>query len=317
MEEPNINDLAENPNVNDIQQNLLNNPENQNQQNILIINKDFFVPFTSLSFGFGIYNQYYSIYRNNPRKTNIFYFFQSFLFPNLDYSQLSFIISVINIIIFIITLFFGIEKTNERDLFTIKYSVLMKFGAFHPKSIIENKLNIIRALTANFLHLNLKHLLYDIISLCIFPSLFEIFINKHQFLIIYIVGGFITYLLTGNTSIIRNNFSVGANYSIFSVIGAFYSYLAFNWSELNRNIGLLGKIYILYFMIIYTFIASIFFLGNSFINSEFQFASSLFGFLFFSVFIKPIKDSKYKIIGRIFCFIITCYIIYSSISFFF
>lgn len=315
MQEPNEDILQDEQN--NIQQNLLNNNGNQNIQNNVFINKDFFIPFTSLGFSFGVYNHYYSNYRNNPRKTNMFYFFQSFFFPNLTYYQLSFIISIINIIIFIITLFFGLEKTNERDLFAIKHSTLIKFGAFHSKLIIENKINLIRAFSANFLHLNLKHLLFNTITLCIFPSLFEFFITKYQFLIIYIFGGFITYLLSGNISNVQNNFSIGANYSIFSVIGAFYSYLAFNWSELNRNIGLLGKIYILYFMIIYTFISSLFFIGNSFINSEFQFAATLFGFFLFSVFLKPIKDSKCKIIGRIICFIITCYLIYNSIAFWF
>ena len=70
------NNLDNNDNM---QEQLLIN--NNDEENILIINKDFFIPWTSLSTKFGIYNEYYSVYKNNPRNNSLFFFFQSLFFP--------------------------------------------------------------------------------------------------------------------------------------------------------------------------------------------------------------------------------------------
>ena len=286
-----------------------NNNNNLNNQTRLIINKDFFMPFFSLGSSFGIYNDYYSIYKNNPRKKSLFYFFQSFFFPNLTLHQITFYISIINISIYIITLFFGLEKTSKEDLLTIKHSTLNNFGSFKPNIIKENKLNFIRAFTANLLHLNLKHLIFNTMTLYIFPSLFEIFIKKYEYLIIYFLSGFFSYVEIGNNNN-KTNFYVGPNPAIFSIIGALLSYLIFNWHELNRSFGFLGKIYLIYFIIIYFIIYSLFFINNSFMDPVIHSCGLTFGFLIFSAYNKPINNTKIKIFFRLMIFFLLCLILY-------
>jgi membrane associated rhomboid family serine protease len=288
-----------------------NNNNNLNNQTRLIINKDFFMPFFSLGSSFGIYNDYYSIYKNNPRKKSLFYFFQSFFFPNLTLHQITFYISIINISIYIITLFFGIEKTSKEDLLTIKHSTLNNFGSFKPNIIKENKLNFIRAFTANLLHLNLKHLIFNTMTLYIFPSLFEIFIKKYEYLIIYFLSGFFSYVDIGNNNN-KTNFYVGPNPAIFSIIGALLSYLIFNWHELNRSFGFLGKIYLIYFIIIYFIIYSLFFINNSFMDPVIHSCGFTFGFLIFSAYNKPINNTKIKIFFRLMIFFLLCLILYGD-----
>ena len=267
------------------------------------------MPFFSLGTSFGIYNEYYTIYRNNPRKKTLFYFFQSFFFPNLTLHQITFYISIINISIYIITLFFGIEKTSKEDLLTIKHTTLNNFGSFKANLIKENKLNFIRAFTANLLHLNLKHLIFNTMTLYTFPSLFEIFVKKHEYLIVYILSGFFSYIDIGKNNN-KTNFFVGPNPAIFSIIGSLLSYLFFNWNELNRSFGFLGKIYLIYFIIIYFIIYSLFFINNSFMDPVIHSCGFTFGFFIFSVFNKPINNTKIKMFFRIIFFILLCFILY-------
>ena len=300
MLEPNMDQqpLNHNNNIQNLQPQILNNNNNNNNnnninnQNHLIINKDFFMPFFSLGTSFGIYNEYYTIYRNNPRKKTLFYFFQSFFFPNLTLHQITFYISIINISIYIITLFFGIEKTSKEDLLTIKHTTLNNFGSFKANLIKENKLNFIRAFTANLLHLNLKHLIFNTMTLYTFPSLFEIFVKKHEYLIVYILSGFFSYIDIGKNNN-KTNFFVGPNPAIFSIIGSLLSYLFFNWNELNRSFGFLGKIYL-----------------NSFMDPVIHSCGFTFGFFIFSVFNKPINNTKIKMFFRIIFFILLCFILY-------
>jgi len=317
MLEPNMDQqpLNHNNNIQNLQPQILNNNNNNNNnnninnQNHLIINKDFFMPFFSLGTSFGIYNEYYTIYRNNPRKKTLFYFFQSFFFPNLTLHQITFYISIINISIYIITLFFGIEKTSKEDLLTIKHTTLNNFGSFKANLIKENKLNFIRAFTANLLHLNLKHLIFNTMTLYTFPSLFEIFVKKHEYLIVYILSGFFSYIDIGKNNN-KTNFFVGPNPAIFSIIGSLLSYLFFNWNELNRSFGFLGKIYLIYFIIIYFIIYSLFFINNSFMDPVIHSCGFTFGFFIFSVFNKPINNTKIKMFFRIIFFILLCFILY-------
>ena len=317
MLEPNMDQqpLNHNNNIQNLQPQILNNNNNNNNnnninnQNHLIINKDFFMPFFSLGTSFGIYNEYYTIYRNNPRKKTLFYFFQSFFFPNLTLHQITFYISIINISIYIITLFFGIEKTSKEDLLTIKHTTLNNFGSFKANLIKENKLNFIRAFTANLLHLNLKHLIFNTMTLYTFPSLFEIFVKKHEYLIVYILSGFFSYIDIGKNNN-KTNFFVGPNPAIFSIIGSLLSYLFFNWNELNRSFGFLGKIYLIYFIIIYFIVYSLFFINNSFMDPVIHSCGFTFGFFIFSVFNKPINNTKIKMFFRIIFFILLCFILY-------
>ena len=327
MLEPNMDEQPLNQNNNNNNNNNIENLEPQNilinnnnndavHLRILIINKDFFIPFLSLSSFFGIYNEYYSIYRNNPRKKSLFYFFQSFFFPNLTLHQISFYISIINIFIYIITLFFGIEQTNKEELLTIKHSTLNNFGSFKPNLINENKLYLLRAFTANFLHLNLKHLIFNTITLYIFPSLFEMFLKKYEYLMIYFLSGFLSYAQIGKNND-KANFYVGANASIFSIIGALLSYLFFNWNELNISFGFLGKIYLIYFIIIYFIIYSIFFINNNFIAPVIHSYGFSFGFLIFSFYKTPIRNSRLKLIFRVHIFIVLFLILYINFDYYF
>ena len=279
-----------------LQEQLLRN--NNEEENTLIIDKDFFIPWTSLGTKFGIYNEYYSVYKNSPRKTSLFFFFQSLFFPNLSILSITFFIGIINIIIFSITIFFGIETTNKEDFLTPKMITLNKFGYFDPYLIKENKINLYRCITANFLHLNLKHLLFNIFSFFMFSSLFEKLIKKYQFLLIYIICGFCGYFSSGSFYK-EKEWSVGSNSSIFAIHGAFTAYFILNWGQLNRTFGNWGKFYCLYFLSILSFIFFIFYLFSSFIDLYTQISGAYYGFLFYSIIISPIQPTFCKKVWRV------------------
>ena len=302
-----------------------NNQNNENNQpliernnireNTLILNKDFFIPWTSLSTNFGIYNEYYSLYKNSPRKNSLFYFFQSILFPNLLPTKITFIIGILNVIIYIITLSYGLESTNKEDFLSPKMTTLDKFGYFCPYSIKENKYNLYRCLTANFLHLNLRHLLFNTFGLFMFCSLFEMFIKKYQFLLIYIICGFCGYCSSGRFYN-EKDWSVGSNSSIFGIHGAFTAFFILNWRELNRNFGDWGKFYCLYFLSILSFIFFLFYLVSNFIDIFSQVSGAYYGFLFYSVFFTPINSSKCKKIWRIISLIILLTSVFLDVYFY-
>ena len=101
-----------------------------------------FCPLVSLSSNFGLLSDYYNMETINSLKETFFHMMQALIFPNAIPFQISSILCYAISIIFVITLFFGIDDTNKNQFLPIKMSTA-DIESFYPTKIKNNYYNII------------------------------------------------------------------------------------------------------------------------------------------------------------------------------
>mgnify|MGYP002626290039 FL=1 len=300
--------------------NQFNNPYHldPNGEDISIerkLDKDMFCPLTSLSSNFGLQSDYYSMRKVNPLNESFFYTIEALIFPNATLFQISSILCYVIIVIFIITLFFGIDDTNRNQFLPIKMSTA-DIGSFYPTKIKQNIFQYYRLFTFHFIHFNFTHLFINIISLISFCSFFELLIKKYAYLLILFLTG-ITSNLTSIAIFGENERYCGLNSGIFGILGAFAMFFIMNWGDLIPMFGGVGRFLTAYLVCVYMFISFVFFHLNEYGNILVQLLSLLYGGLIFSIFVKPIKVARWKTMLRVLSVIIICsFVIISIIRFY-
>ena len=269
------------------------------------LNKDIFCPLVAMSSEFGLESDYYSIRTINPLNESFFHAMEALLFPNATLKQISLIICYIITLVYIILLFFGIDETNTTQLLPIKISTADKIGSFYPLKLKDSSLHYYRLLTFHFIHFNFTHLFFNILSLISFCSFFELLIRKYQFILIFFLSG-----ITSNLTILSlfgdNERYCGTNADISGILGAFLMLFIMNWSELIIMFGPIGRFLTAYLLCVYLFISFVFFHLGEYGNILVQLTSLLYGGLLFSIFVKPIKKARWKLILRISSIIAIC-----------
>ena len=143
-------------------------------------------------------------------------------------ARLTISLIVLNVICFFIStndeLFYLLAQTNSR--------------------IIE-QYEIWRLFTSMFLHSDYLHLFMNMFTLLLYGSLVEKFFKKYEYLIIYIVSGFIGNIFTV-LIYPPNTISVGASGAIFGLLGAAFVLVA---KSNERTLLVLAVVYIIYFII--------------------------------------------------------------------
>ncbi|QUR95454.1 rhomboid family protein [Macrococcoides canis] len=131
------------------------------------------------------------------------------------FSPLTYLMMLLNVIIFIFTSIW--QHTHKVEL------IIDKGGLTHFNFVHGD---YYRIFTSIFIHFDLQHLLYNMMSLFVFGKLVEYLYTRWQYLCIYFIGGIIGNLISltfDNVSI-----SVGASGAICALIGALMSYLVFS-----------------------------------------------------------------------------------------
>lgn len=288
---------------------VFNNPYNldPSKEDISIekkLNKDMFCPLVAFSSEFGILSNYYSIRTVDPLKESFFHAIQALIFPNATLTQISLIITYIIVATYIILLFFGIDETLRSSLLLpIKISTADKIGSFYPLKMKNNILQYYRIFTFHFIHFNFTHLIYNVISLISFCSFFELFIRKHQFILIFFLSG-ITSNLTAISFFGENERYCGINGDVSGILGAFLMLFIMNWSELVPMLGQIGRFLTAYLICVYLFLSFVFFHLGEFGNIAVQLIALLYGGLIFSILVKPIKPASWKLLLRIISIIV-------------
>ena len=269
------------------------------------LNKDVFCPLVAMSSEFGIQSDYYSMRTVNPLKEKFFHAMQALIFPNATPFQISMILCYIIIFIFIILLFFGLDETNYSQFLPIKLSTVDRFGSFYPLKMKNSFWQYYRIFTFHFIHFNFTHLFLNLLSLISFCSLFELLIRKYQFILILFLTG-----ITSNISSIsfygENERNCGINGDIAGIFGGFVMFFIMNWSELLPMFGEIGRFLTIYLVCVYLFISFVIYHSSEYGNFFVQFISVLYGGLIFSIFVKPIKVVRWKVILRIVSIIAIC-----------
>ena len=270
------------------------------------LNKDIFCPLVAMSSEFGLQSDYYSMRTVNPHNETFFHAMEALIFPNATPFQISLILCYIIIFVFIILLCFGIDETNYSQFLPIKMSTVDKLGSFYPLKMKENALQYFRLITFHFIHFNFTHLFFNLLSLISFCSFFELLIRKYQFLLILFLTG-ITSNLTSISLFGENERNCGINGDIAGILGGFVMLFIMNWGELVPMFGQIGRFLTAYLVCVYLFMSFVFYHLSEYGNIIVQLISVLYGGLLFSIFVKPIRVVRWKVILRIVSIIAICF----------
>ena len=263
------------------------------------LDRDIFCPILSLVSNFGEENEYYSMRTVQPLKESFFHSMQALIFPNASLLQFSMIMCYVIIVLFIISLCFGLDETNLKIFLEVKLSTVDTIGSFYPKKIKKNSLELYRLLTFHFLHYNFSHLTYNVISLVSYCTFFELLVKKHIFILIFFLTGIFSSI-TAISFFKENERFCGMNNDINGILGAFVMLFIMNWGESKVIFTPIGRFFTIYLLCVFIFFNTLLFDISVFANISLHMISLFYGAFFFAIIAKPIKPEKWKLIVRIF-----------------
>ena len=228
----------------------------------------------------------------NPRNETFTFFLKNLLCPKLNLKSFCFYIIIINTLIYILTLTYGLE-INSKDFLPPKIETLEKFGMLKEENLkIKNEkiLNLHRWIFNSFLHANFLHIFFNTLSILIFGTLTEYYITSKNILIVYLFSGILGSLF----SILINpkGNSVGASISVFGIFGSYINFFIIKWKELDQLFGTMGKCCNFYFFVFYIMITLFMQFSpnqnfNTNINIYGHLGGLIFGFFICCLLIKP------------------------------
>lgn len=137
-----------------------------------------------------------------------------------------------NVVMFIITILYGLIQYGSWDLLTNLLPTLVIFGAKVNELIAQGA--VWRLFAATFLHADILHLIFNIYALSALGHQVEGYFGHGRFLVIYLIGGLWGSMASYATS---PEISVGASGAIFGLAGATAIYF---W-RYHENFGDAGR----------------------------------------------------------------------------
>lgn len=147
--------------------------------------------------------------------------------PTFKISQFLVLITLFEYAVFIMTLCFGLDTSNE--FLSPTNQTLYNFGGKYPYSMIHGA-QIWRFITPTFLHANLLHILSNSVFQLAYGCRLETCVGRNKMILIYFVSGIGGILFS---SLISDDLSVGASTSIFGILGAYLGYIWLNWDAMR------------------------------------------------------------------------------------
>ena len=232
------------------------------------------------------YNRRYS--SKEARDESYFTFIKNFICPNLEVISPTTGIALLNILIYIIMVFFGIDETDKSNFLPIQAKTLDSFGNFNIEKMQSNQISqFYRWIMNIFLYPNFTFLTINTIGLLLIGSILEKLTSKLTFLGIFFISGLMG---TASTSYANTDITVGINTPLYGLFGAFVTCCCFNWRDMKIMLGEWGCFYLLYVMIMYFSFSFIYYLSFKQINVLGHMTGTLFGFWSFLALMKLRPD---------------------------
>ena len=245
------------------------------------------------------------VYKGDPRKQTLLSYLKEVICPFFRFKSFSFIILIINLLVFIISLIPNGLEGSQRGYKFLPPSIITldKMGSLWGAKIRESFIESYRWIANSVLHGNFEHLFSNSLGILFFGTLVEHLIGTLKFCLIYILSGILgslfTVLIQSNTS------NVGASICCFGIMGTMLGFYLINWGALGKIFGVNNKCLIVFFPCMMIFM-SLFVLsvGNSEINIYGHIGGVVFGFFLSLCFIKPKSDGDVGLFNRKILFIV-------------
>jgi rhomboid protease GluP len=245
------------------------------------------------------------VYKGDPREQTLLSYLQEVICPFFRIKSFSFIILIINLIVFIASLIpNGLEPSQKELKFLPPSTITLdKMGSLWGAKIKESFWESYRWIANSVLHGNFEHLFSNSLGILFFGTMVEYLIGTVKFCLIYILSGILGSLFT--VLIQQNTSNVGASICCFGIMGAMIAFYIINWKGLGKIFGVNNKCLIVFFPTMMIFL-SLFILSidDTEINIYGHIGGLIFGFFLGLVFIRPKNDMDVGIFNRKILFII-------------
>jgi rhomboid protease GluP len=245
------------------------------------------------------------VYKGDPREQTLLSYLKEVICPFFRIKSFSFIILIINLIVFIASLIpNGLEPSQKELKFLPPSTITLdKMGSLWGAKIKESFWESYRWIANSVLHGNFEHLFSNSLGILFFGTMVEYLIGTVKFCLIYILSGILGSLFT--VLIQQNTSNVGASICCFGIMGAMIAFYIINWKGLGKIFGVNNKCLIVFFPTMMIFL-SLFILSidDTEINIYGHIGGLIFGFFLGLVFIRPKNDMDVGIFNRKILFII-------------
>ena len=235
-------------------------------------------------------------YKGDPKEQSIPNYLKQTLCPFFSFKSFSFIIIVINIIIFIISLIpYGLNQNLINGYFLPpSYKALEIMGDLNGSKIRNSPWQAYRWIMGNLLHFDFTHIFFNCFSILVIGTWLEFLIGTWRYIIIYILSGILGSLFS--VLVAFDIISVGASICICGIIAAYLGYFIINWNAIPRIFGVTNRCYLLFFPLLMAIMCIPIFSGSEGsgiekgkINLYGHLGGLIFGFFLSFIFIRP-KD---------------------------
>lgn len=240
------------------------------------------------------------IYRGDPKQQSLPSYLKEVICPLFTFKSFSFVILIINLIIFILSLIpHGLEQSHlEQAFLPPSAETLYKFGSLCGTKIKESPKEAYRWIANSLLHASFEHIFANSLCILFFGTVVEILLGTLKYTIIYIISGILGSLFS--VLIDETSYSVGASICCYGIMGTLLGFYILNWNALPRIFGINNKCMIILFPVMVIFTSFFIIIegtgisGNPSaynINVYGHLGGLIFGFLMSLFIIKPKEDT--------------------------
>ena len=215
---------------------------------------------------------------NEIRKESLLSWFKDIFCPNFKYTSIIFVLTSLDLLIYITTLFFGIKRVNN-ELLAPTYQTLDLFGMKIPSKIYYGQIH--RLILFGLLHANLVHLISNLFSQIILGFIIEDFIGTKKTCALYLLSNFFGGFFS---CVMNKSAGVGASVAIFGILGGYFGFTIINWETVKHNVNYLINTI---FLIVIVLANASFGIGSEVIDNYGHLGGFIYGLLFIFVLIEP------------------------------
>ena len=220
---------------------------------------------------------------NEIRKESLISWLKDIFCPNFKYTSIIFILTCVDLLTYIISLFFGIKRSSQ-ELLAPTYQTLDNLGMKIPYKIYYGQMH--RLILFGILHANLVHLISNLFSQIILGFIIEDLIGTYKTGMLYLLSN-----VTGGlfSCVMNKSAGVGASVAIFGILGGYFGFTVINWELVRNNMNYLLN---MVFLIIIVIANASFGIGNETIDNYGHLGGIIYGFLFIFVLIEPKRGNN-------------------------
>ena len=231
----------------------------------------------------------FAISEVDPRKENIFHFVKYMLCPNIKLISFTTVTAMLNILIYLITLCFGLEQSMVEEEFLPPTDNAVYYGELDYALIKSAPYQVYRFVLSNYFHRDFLHTTTNVAALVIFGAATEAMIGTFKITLLYnisgILGGLVSLFIQPDAT------SVGASGCVCGLVGVYFMYAVINWKNFEKIFGSGNKCWSFYLLLILLCLVLI---AQLLFSSDLKVVSHIAGIVFGALLLPCVSKPKFN-----------------------